>query len=120
MILMIDTTDRNKIELGLFDGKVLRCFEFETRRQSEDLLSAIDGILKNEHLSKKDLKGILINQGPGSFTGIRVGVTTANTLAWIFNIPIFGYQENNLEQSLYKLSKYQDRKFFKPIIPYYN
>jgi tRNA threonylcarbamoyladenosine biosynthesis protein TsaB len=94
MILTIDTTERTKIILGLFDGKNYRCFQFETERQSEDLLLTIDGILKKEKISFKDLKAVAINCGPGSFTGTRVGVTTANALAWSLDIPVLGYQED--------------------------
>ena len=50
MILNIDTTKRERIILRLYDGKILKCFEFETERQSEDLLVAIDGVLKNNKL----------------------------------------------------------------------
>jgi len=140
MILTIDTTDRNKIELGLFDGKVLKCFEFETKKpvrhrptrfvnragsgvaggQSDDLLMAIDGIFKKEKLSLKDFRAILVNRGPGSFTGIRVGVTTANTLGWILDIPIFDYQEKNLADVLDKASKNNQKKILKPVLPHYS
>lgn len=119
MILTIDTTKREKIELGLFDGKVHRCFEFETEKQSEDLLVMIEGILKNNKLELKDLRAILINCGPGSFTGVRVGVTTANTLGWTLNIPVIGYREGELEKALEKISKNKPAKFSSIALPYY-
>lgn len=117
MILIINTVKREKIELGLFDGKIHRCFYFETEKQSEDLLIAIDGILKENKLKLKDLKAILVNCGPGSFTGVRVGVTAANTFGWSLNIPVFGYRDGELEKILNK--KITQSKFSKPALPYY-
>ena len=118
MILNIDTTKRKQIILGLFDGKVLKCFEFEAEKQSEDLLAAIEGILKNNKLSLKDLKAILVNCGPGSFTGTRVGVTVANTLGWNLDIPVIGYRDGELEKALAR--KINQAKFSKLAIPYYS
>lgn len=120
MILNIDTTKREQIILGLYDGRVLKCFEFETQYQSEDLLVAIDGILKDNKLELKDLKTILVDCGPGSFTGVRVGVTTANTLGWTLNIPVIGYRDGELEKTLAKISKNKPAKFSSIALPYYN
>ncbi len=119
MILNIDTTKREQIILGLYDGRVLKCFEFETQYQSEDLLIAIDGILKNNKLKLNDLKAILVNCGPGSFTGVRVGVTTANTLGWSLNILVVGYRDGQLEKVLAKISKNKQAKFSSIALPYY-
>lgn len=122
MILQIDTTNREKICLGLYEKdekSAEKCFEFETKDQSADLLIAIDNILKREKKIPQDLKAILINQGPGSYTGVRVGVTVANTLAWALNIPILGYRKENKEKILAKISKSKISKFSKIVLPYY-
>ena len=119
MILVIDTTERKKIFLGFFNKGLLNCFEFEAERQTEDLLTAIDGILKNQKICLKDIKAILVNQGPGSYTGTRAGATVANTLSWSLNIPVIGYQEGKLDYTLKKLSKTINKSFLHPVIPYY-
>ena len=131
-ILIINTIDRNSIELGIYQKDELRCFEFETEKpldwlpkgargkQSEDLLPAIDGILKKEKLSLQDINSVLVNQGPGSYTGVRVGVTVANTLGWSLNIPVYGYREGELEKILEKLSTSKISKFSKIVLPYYS
>lgn len=119
MILEIDTTDREKIYLGIFEKSQEECFEFETKDQSADLLVAIEGILKKEKLTFKNLKAILVNRGPGSFTGVRVGVTVANTLGWSLNIPVYGYKKGEREKILSKISKNAKSKFFKLALPYY-
>jgi len=120
MILVIDTTERTKITLGLFNKGILNCFEFTTEKQSEDLLVAIDGVLKKQKIDLKSLTGILANLGHGSFTGIRVGVTVANTLAWILDIPVFGFKKENLDQDLANISQNKLKNFSKPLIPYYS
>jgi len=125
MILVIDTTKREQIILGLYDGQQLKCYEFETEKQSEDLLAAIEGILnlpagrQEEKLSLKDIEKILVNLGPGSYTGSRAGVTVANTLGWILNIPVFGYKEGEQEKTLAKISKNKESKFSKIVLPLY-
>lgn len=117
MILVIQTIKRDQIELGLFDGKNLRSFKFETPDQSNDILSAIDGILSKNKINLKNLKAILVHQGPGSYTGVRVGVTIANTLAWTLNIPVLGYREDNFNKILIKLKK--QKHFQKLALPRY-
>jgi tRNA threonylcarbamoyladenosine biosynthesis protein TsaB len=119
MILIINTIERNKIEVGLFKNNILKCFEFETSAQSEDLLAAIEGILKNAHLTLKNIKKILVNLGPGSYTGVRVGATVANTLGWILDIGVFGFRDGELEKTLPKISKNKKSKFSKIVLPYY-
>jgi len=120
MILIINTINRNNIEIGIYDKHELRFFEFETEKQSEDLLNAIDGVLKKEKTSLQDIGSILVNQGPGSYTGVRVGVTVANTLGWSLNVPVFGYKDGELEKTLAKLSTSKISKFSKITLPYYS
>lgn len=129
MILQIDTSIREKIYLTLFNKKSEKCFsakggpafgwEFDTEDQTNDLLSTINGILKNNKLKLENLKGILVNQGPGSFTGTRVGVTVANTLAWSLDIPVYGYKDGEEEKVLVKMVKNPQTKFSKIVLPYY-
>lgn len=119
MILGIDTTKREKIFLRLFNKKKEECFEFKTDNQSDDILLAIEGILKINKISPQNLKGIIVDCGPGSFTGVRVGVVVANTLAWTLNLPVLGYKQKNYSFALAKILKNRQIKFFKPVIPYY-
>jgi tRNA threonylcarbamoyladenosine biosynthesis protein TsaB len=119
MILTIDTTIREDIVVGLSDSDTLNCFQFETDDQSADLLPAVENVLKNQKLTLKDIKIILVNQGPGSFTGVRVGITVANALAWSLDIPVWGFTTENLEKTLVKTSKTKEKKFSKVVLPYY-
>lgn len=119
MTLAIDTTNREKIILKLLDEKIEKCFEFDTIDQSADLLMAINGILKQAKLSLKDLQAIVVNSGPGSFTGVRVGVTVANTLAWLLDIPVYGFQTEDFEKTLVKISPTRLKHFSQIALPHY-
>jgi len=60
------------------------------RRASEDLLPAIDDVLRTSGLTPDALEAIVVARGPGSFTGIRVGLATAQGLGRALSIPIRG------------------------------
>ncbi len=57
---------------------------------SSRLMPALDVILKDSLLDKKDIDGIAISIGPGSFTGLRIGLATAKGLALGLNKPLIG------------------------------
>ena len=118
MILIIDTTDRYLIKLGMSDKKI-KWFEKETDKQSEDLLVFLDKILKDKKLKIGDIDAILVNIGPGSFTGVRVGVTVANTLSWSLEIPVLGYRDGQINTVLDKIKSIKNKKFSKITLPYY-
>ncbi len=58
---------------------------------SRRLLANIDSILRETGGTKEHLKAITVTRGPGSFTGVRVGLTTAKTLAHALSIPLYIY-----------------------------
>jgi len=60
------------------------------RAMSEELLSCIEQHLEWQHVTLQDLVGIIVFRGPGSFTSLRIGITTANALAYALQIPIIG------------------------------
>ena len=57
---------------------------------SQKLMPAIDMLLKSCEVSMKDIDLIAVAEGPGSFTGLRIGVATAKGLAHTMNIPVIG------------------------------
>jgi len=91
MKLFIDTSNRDKIIVGI-DGEE---FETEARKEkSQKLLPFIDEILKKKGKDMKDITEIEVNTGPGSYTGLRVGVSVANAIGWALNIPVNGKDLN--------------------------
>ena len=94
MKLYIDSSDREKIIVGIDRQR------FETKAKedkSQRLLPFIDKLLKKHHKKIEEITEIEVNTGPGSFTGLRVGVAVANTLGWILNIPVNGKNLNKGE-----------------------
>lgn len=91
MILHINTSDRKNIEVSLKDGdKEVATKAAENEFGSQVLLNLITEILKDNGLDFKDLKGIEVEKGPGSFTGLKVGAAVANSLGYALNIPVNG------------------------------
>ncbi|GGG02261.1 tRNA (adenosine(37)-N6)-threonylcarbamoyltransferase complex dimerization subunit type 1 TsaB [Paenibacillus aceti] len=60
------------------------------RNHSAYLVTAIEKALEAAGITKQELDGIAVGIGPGSYTGIRIAVTTAKTLAWALHVPVFG------------------------------
>lgn len=60
------------------------------KTHSERLMSHIESILKMAELDVKELKAIAVSLGPGSFTGLRIGISTAKALAYALGVPIIG------------------------------
>lgn len=57
---------------------------------SEQLVPHIELLLKQSGVAKTALTGIAVSIGPGSFTGLRIGMGTAKALAYALNIPLLG------------------------------
>ena len=69
------------------DGRVYGAASREEMNHLKGIISVIDDAINNAGLTKQDLSHIAASIGPGSFTGIRIGVTTARTLAQMFGLP---------------------------------
>lgn len=69
---------------------VARFFKPTPGRQSDLLFPTIDRLLKNARLKKPDLALVAVDHGPGSFTGVRVGVAAGRAIAQSLSLPIVG------------------------------
>lgn len=92
MQLYIDTTDGKTITLALAAGGEVVAQKCVAARhqQSETLLKEIARLLRTAGKTKRSLRGIAVVSGPGKFTATRIGVTTANALAYALDIPVAG------------------------------
>lgn len=90
MLLYIDTRDNTKTIVGLDKNSLEKPTGFD---KSQQVLKLIEQILKKNKKSLKDISEIKIETGPGSFTGLKVGVAVANALAWTLKIPVNGKKE---------------------------
>ncbi|WP_277679375.1 tRNA (adenosine(37)-N6)-threonylcarbamoyltransferase complex dimerization subunit type 1 TsaB [Gracilibacillus dipsosauri] len=88
-ILAIDTSNQ-VMGVAIWKDSVLKA-EYTTnikRNHSIGLMPAIDHIMKEADIFPKELDRIVVAKGPGSYTGVRIGVSIAKTMAWTLNIPI--------------------------------
>ena len=88
-ILYIDTSSSYLYSAILDDTKILAEVkkEFGTSL-SEESLPEIAKLFERANLKPKDIEKIIVVNGPGSFTGIRIGITIAKTYAWALNLDI--------------------------------
>ena len=106
MVLTI-RTDRPEAEIGLYDGETQLAYEtwLAHRQLAETLHRKIEELLKSQDKTWQDLQGIVCFQGPGSFTGLRIGLTVGNALAYSYQIPIVAAQDPRwLESGIKRLA----------------
>lgn len=119
MILGI-RTDKPEAELYLYKDQALTdSLMWQAHRElSDTLLSKIDELLSSNAVQKNDLTGIIAYQGPGSFTGLRIGLSVANTLAYSLNIAVVAVSgENWQKKALAELR--QQHGYNQPTAPLY-
>jgi tRNA threonylcarbamoyladenosine biosynthesis protein TsaB len=92
MILVLDTaTGTPVVALASADGTVMADRHWQSRhRHGEELLGRLEEALAEIGFSRRDLTGVVVGTGPGSFTGLRIGMATAKTIAYALGIPIVG------------------------------
>ena len=91
LILALDTS-ANFVSVALLDEvKVFSVVEEEMQRgQAEALMPMIKGVVEHAHKQMSDIDGIAVTVGPGSFTGVRIGLAAARAFGLALNIPVFG------------------------------
>ena len=89
-ILNIETATKNCSVALAKDGKTIFCKEIaqEGYSHAERLHVFIEEIIKEAEISFKDLSAIAVSQGPGSYTGLRIGVSAAKGLCYALDIPL--------------------------------
>lgn len=101
MIILTIRTDNPEAEIGLFvDTKKQQYHVWHAHLTlAETLMSAIRTLLVDNSHDFTDIQGLICFQGPGSFTGLRIGLTVANTLADSLQIPIVGCRQDEWIQN---------------------
>lgn len=110
--LFLDTSYHNLV-ISIFQDKteIYHLEEESNNNLSVRLLPAIEEAFKASNLEIYHLNKIFVVNGPGSFTGVRIGVTAAKTLAWALGIDVVAISEIEVLAS----SK-TDKKFIAPLI----
>jgi len=114
MQVAIDTsTDTASLAL-VQDGEVLAELSWRCgQNHSTQLLPNLSHLLKQAELSLQSVSGIIVARGPGSYNGLRVGISTAKSLAFSLGIPIVGI-------STLEVEAYQHAGRGLPICPIFN
>ncbi len=95
--LYLDSSNKMLFVLLSKDGVLLDKIIYDASlRQSETMVLEIDHILKRNHLNKKELSNIIVGIGPGSYTGVRIGITIAKVLAYALKIPLYAISSLSL------------------------
>ena len=91
LILAIETAT-TAVAVALHDGDsvVAELTVAQGRRHAETLVPAIGFLCAQVQCSVSDVTAVAVDVGPGLFTGLRVGVTTAKTVAMALGVPLFG------------------------------
>jgi tRNA threonylcarbamoyladenosine biosynthesis protein TsaB len=91
-LLAIDTsTDHAAIALMTANDAILVAETDPSQRHGRRLIPAIDALLKSAGLAVADLDFLAVGLGPGSYTGLRIGLTAAKTLAYATGKPMLGF-----------------------------
>jgi tRNA threonylcarbamoyladenosine biosynthesis protein TsaB len=100
--ISIDTSNNKEIIVGLkIDGKEDIRKQIPDHRKAQVVLPLVETLLNGHSLALKDITAIEVNPGPGSFTGLRVGITIANTLGFLLKIPVNGKKIGEQVEAVY-------------------
>lgn len=89
-LLALDTSTEACSVALLYQGSIIALDEVCPQQHSKRVLPMIDGLLAEAGLNLTSLDGIVFGRGPGSFTGVRIGVSVAQGLAFGADLPVYG------------------------------
>lgn len=112
-------TDKPDAEVGVYsqDGTQLSYHVWHAHRElSKTLLGVIRDELAKQHATFDDISQVLVFKGPGSFTGLRIGITVANSLSYGLGVPIVGIEDEHdwLERGLARIKNGENDKLVLP------
>jgi tRNA threonylcarbamoyladenosine biosynthesis protein TsaB len=119
VIILTIRTDKPEAEIGLYDDDTQLAYEvWHAHRQlAETIHQKIEALLQGQDKTLTDIQGIVTFQGPGSFTGLRIGLTVANALKYSYDLPIVSQQDPSwIETGVARLKKGESDEL---AMPYY-
>ena len=103
--LFLDTSSKKLVVILVKDNKIIGFKELESiNDHASHLIPFIDELLKENNITTKDINKIFVVNGPGSFTGTRIGVTVGKVLAYSNDIPVIPV--SSLKQYIFSLENY--------------
>lgn len=97
MISLCMRTDKPVSELYVYrDDECVSTLQWEAHRTlAETLHKKIDAVMAEAGVGLDELNRIIVFRGPGSFTGLRIGISVANALGYALDIPVIGAEGND-------------------------
>ena len=118
MIILLDTSTPI-CHLTIVDGDKTSNYEWQADRQlAKGLLGWLHEQIAAQDKEWSDIKGIGVYRGPGSFTGLRIGITVVNTLADSLAIPIVGVTGESWQTGA--LDRLKGDQSDRIVLPYYD
>ncbi len=109
VILHLDTSRSDVLRVALEDAGVRRIVNERdiTVTQAQEALPLIEELLSRSKHTLDDITAIQVNTGPGSYTGLRVGVAIANMLGALLGVPINGLPVGQTVSPTYEGDRYK-------------
>jgi tRNA threonylcarbamoyladenosine biosynthesis protein TsaB len=117
MMFLAIRTDKPEAELYLYEGQEqLQALKWQAHRElSLTIHKKMDEVINAGGKTRNDIEGLVIYKGPGSFTGLRIGFSAANAMAYARHIPVVAAGgEDWLEEGWRKLEAGQNDKVALP------
>lgn len=108
MLIVTIRTDKPEAEIGLFnDSQKLQYETWQAHRElAETIHLKLEALLQEAGKTLNDIEGFVVFKGPGSFTGLRIGVAVANALADSLTAPVVATDGNAwIEDGISRLLK---------------
>ncbi len=103
LMLHIDTARHDRVKVCLESRGEKVCKRASSKKmKAQMLLPLIEALLAEQKEDKRCITHIYVNRGPGSYTGLRVGIAIANALGYALGIPINDRKVGDIETPLYE------------------
>lgn len=119
MIFVTIRTDKPDAEIGLFENNEQKAYEVwhADRQLAETIHQKLQAVLSSTSKTYDDIGGIVCYSGPGSFTGLRIGISVGNALAYSLSVPIVG--TNGDQWSTHGIDRLQKGENDQEVVPDY-
>ena len=98
--ILLDSSNTN-LSVGIArDNLLLECISYEAwQQQSEYMIPELDKLLKKYNVDRKDIKEVVVAKGPGSYTGVRIAITIAKTIATALGAKLYAISSLRVQKA---------------------
>ena len=88
--ILLDSSNTN-LSVGIArDNLLLECISYEAwQQQSEFMIPELNKLLEKYHVLKEEIEEVIVAKGPGSYTGVRIAITIAKTIATVLDAKLY-------------------------------